>query len=113
MPRFEFLQSLSQVLTQYRRVMDQAILFINRYTARTIDLPELMLFKDGQTRAIPVEGVEWHDSFIAATQDCIEQLKVGGQPRLDGRTGKEVLQFTLAALQSAEDGREVRPEDVI
>jgi predicted dehydrogenase len=91
---------------------EKGILFINRYTARTIDLPELMLFKDGKTTPIPVEGVEWHDSFIAATQDCIEQLKVGGQPRLDGRTGKAVLQFTLAALQSSATGKEVRPVEV-
>jgi hypothetical protein len=91
---------------------EKGILFINRYTARTVDLPELMLFKDGITTPIPVEGVEWHDSFIAATQDCIEQLKAGGQPRLNGRTGKEVLQFTLAALQSASTGREVRPAEV-
>jgi predicted dehydrogenase len=91
---------------------EKGILFINRYTAMTIDLPELMLFKDGETNAIPVEGVEWHDSFIAATQDCIEKLKAGAQPMLDGPTGKAVLQFTLAALDSARNGREVRPEEV-
>jgi predicted dehydrogenase len=91
---------------------EKGILFVNRYTARTIDLPELMLFKDGKTNAIPVEGVEWHDSFIAATQDCIEKLNKGEQPRLDGPTGKAVLQFTLAALQSAANGKEVRPEEV-
>lgn len=94
-------------------VGEKGILFINRYTAKTVDLPELMLFKDGVTTPIPVEGVEWHDSFIAATQDGIEQLKVGGQPRLDGRTGKEVLQFTLAALQSATTRREMRPAEVL
>ncbi len=38
-------------------------------------------------------------------QDFIEKLKTGGQPRLDGPTGKAVLQFTLAALQSAATGR--------
>lgn len=92
---------------------EKGILFINRYTARTVDLPELMLFKDGKTTAIPVEGVEWHDSFIATTQDFIEKLKTGGQPRLDGPTGKAVLQFTLAAIQSAATGREVRPDDVL
>ncbi|MFZ2096251.1 MAG: Gfo/Idh/MocA family oxidoreductase [Anaerolineales bacterium] len=91
---------------------EKGMLFINRYTARTVDLPELMLFKDGKTTAIPMEGVEWHDSFIAATQDGIEKLKAGEQPRLDGPTGKAVLQFSLAALQSARTGREVKPEEV-
>ncbi len=91
---------------------EQGILFINRFTAKTVDLPELMIFKDGKTTPIPLEGVEWHDSFIAATQDCIEKLYVGEQPRLDGPTGKAVLQFSLAALQSAATGREVRPDEV-
>lgn len=91
---------------------EKGIIFINRYTTRTVDLPELMLFKDGKTTAIPVEGVEWHDSFIATTQDFIEKLKTGGQPRLDGPTGKAVLQFTLAALQSARTGQVVRPDEV-
>lgn len=92
---------------------EQGILFINRYTAKTVDLPPLMLFKDGKTTPIPVEGVEWHDSFSATTVDFIEKLKTGGQPRLDGPTGKAVLQFTLAALQSAATGREVRPNEVL
>jgi predicted dehydrogenase len=91
---------------------EKGILFINRYTAKTVDLPELMLFKDGKTTRVPVEGVEWQDSFIATTHDFIEKLKTGGQPRLDGPTGKAVLQFTLAALQSAATGREVRPDEV-
>jgi predicted dehydrogenase len=91
---------------------DKGMLFINRYTTRTVDLPELMLFKDGKTVPVPVEGVEWHDSFIGATHDFIEKLRTGGQPRLDGPTGKAVLQFTLAALQSAASGKEVRPVDV-
>ena len=91
---------------------EKGILFINRYTTKTVDLPALMLFKDGKTTPVPVEGVEWHDSFIATTVDFIEKLKTGGQPRLDGPTGKAVLQFTLAALKSAATGKEVRPDDV-
>jgi len=93
-------------------VGDKGIIFINRYTTKTVDLPPLMLFKDGKTTPISVEGVEWHDSFIATTQALIEQLKGGGPARLDGPAGKAVLQFTLAALQSAATGKEVRPEDV-
>jgi predicted dehydrogenase len=91
---------------------ERGILFINRYTARTVDLPELMLFKDGRTIAIPIEGAEWHDSFVAATQDLLDKLQAGGEARLDGPTGKAVLQFCLAALESACSGREVRPSDV-
>ena len=91
---------------------EKGMLFINRYTTKTVDLPPLMLFKDGKTAPVPVEGVEWHDSFIAATQDLIEKMKTGGKPRLDGATGKAVLQFTLAALESARTGKEVRPDAV-
>jgi predicted dehydrogenase len=91
---------------------ERGILFINRCTARTVDLPELMLFRDGKTTAIPVEGVEWHDSFIACTHHLVHVLTKGGHPVLDGPTGKAVLQFTLAALISAQEGREVRPDDV-
>jgi predicted dehydrogenase len=91
---------------------EKGILFINRYTAKTIDLPELLLFKNGKTNAIPVNGVEWHDSFTATTIDLIEKLRSGDQPRLDGQTGKAVLQFTLAALQSAATGQVVNPNDV-
>jgi predicted dehydrogenase len=93
-------------------VGEKGILFINRYTAKTIDLPELMLFKDGKTIPVPVEGVEWEDSFIAATRHMLDILQHGGDPRLDGPTGKAVLQFTLAAQLSAREGREISPEDV-
>ncbi len=91
---------------------EKGIIFINRYTARTIDLPELMLFKDGNTTAIPLSGVEWHDSFIACTRHLVDVLQKGGSPRLDGPTGKAVLQFTLAAQYSARSRKEVRPEEV-
>jgi predicted dehydrogenase len=92
-------------------VGEKGILFINRYTARTIDQPELMLFSDGKTTAVPINGPEWHDSFIACTRHMVEVLQKGGSPRLDGETGKAVLQFALAAQQSARSGMEVKPEE--
>jgi len=48
-----------------------------------MDLSKLLLFKEGKTTPIQVEGFEWHDSFIATTHDFIEKLETGGQPRLD------------------------------
>jgi predicted dehydrogenase len=91
---------------------DRGIILVNRCTARTVDLPPLMLFRDGKTTEIPVERFEWHDSFIDCTQHLIDVLTKGGQPRLDGPTGKAVLQFVLAAHLSAREGREVRPEEL-
>jgi predicted dehydrogenase len=90
----------------------RGILFINRCTARTVDLPPLMLFRDGQTVEVPIDRCEWHDSFVDCTRHLIDVLREGGAPVLDGPTGKRVLQFTLAAHVSAAEGREVRPDEL-
>ena len=91
---------------------DKGVLFVNRCTARTTDLPELMVFRDGVTRTVPVERVEWHDSFVDCTRHLIAALHAGADPILDGHAGRAVLQFSIAAHQSARTGREVRPDEV-
>jgi predicted dehydrogenase len=93
-------------------VGDKGVIFVNRCTARTVDLPPLMLFRDGETTEIPVERYEWHDSFIDCTRHLFSVLQNGGEPALDGSTGKAVLQFSLAAHISSREGKEVRPDDV-
>jgi len=92
---------------------DKGILFINRYTTRSVDLPEVMLYRDGKTTPVPVDRVDWADGFIDCTRHMIDALQKGGQPMLDGATGKAVLQFSLAVQQSAKTGREVRPDDIV
>ena len=91
---------------------EKGILFVNRCTARTVDLPPLMMFRDGQTREIAIDRYEWHDSFVDCTHHLIDALRSGGPPVLDGPTGKAVLQFSLAAHLSAREAREVRPDDI-
>lgn len=91
---------------------DRGILFINRYTARTVDLPELMLFRDGKTQPISVDRVDWSAGFVDCTHHFLDVLHKGGTPVLDGPTGKAVLQFTLATLESARTGKEVNPENM-
>lgn len=91
---------------------DRGVLFINRCTARTVDLPELMMFRDGMTVPILIERVEWHDSFVDCTHHLIDVLKGREKPILDGITGRAVLQFSLAAHQSARTGQAIRLEDV-
>lgn len=67
---------------------DKGIIFVNRCTARTVDLPPLLLFRDGKTTEIPVERFEWHDSFIDCTRHLIDVLHQGGEPVLDGKQEK-------------------------
>lgn len=91
---------------------DRGIISVNRCTARTLDLTPLMLFRDGQTVAVPVERYEWHDSFVDCTRHLIDVLQNGGDPMLDGATGRAVLQFTIAAHLAAKMGRDVCPDAV-
>ena len=91
---------------------EKGIIFINRYTTNALGLPELELFKDGKKRVIPTERVTWANSFEDTTRHLLDVLQHGGDPKLDGPTGKAVLQMTLAAQTSAREGREVNPETV-
>ncbi|MEE8592207.1 MAG: Gfo/Idh/MocA family oxidoreductase [Spirochaetia bacterium] len=91
---------------------EKGILFVNRCTAKTVDLPAVMMFRDGITTTIPVERVEWHESFIDCTRHLIHVLRNGGQPLLDGPAARKVLQFSLAAHISAVKGGEVCPDEV-
>ena len=91
---------------------DKGILIVNRCTAKTLDLPPLMLFKDGRTTAITVERHEWHDSFIDCTRHLLDALAAGRPAQLDGVTGRKVLAFAIAAHVSSAEGREVSPATV-
>ena len=93
-------------------VGDRGILLINRCTARMLELPELMLHRDGKTTPVPVGRVEWHDSFIDCTRHFIDVLRHGGTPSLSGERGLEVMRFVLAAHISAREGIEIRPDEI-
>ena len=80
---------------------------INTCTARTFDLPPVLLFCDGKTEPVPVPRHDWADSFIDCTRHLIDVLERGGEPRLTGRDGKAVTALALAAEQSARESREV------
>ena len=86
---------------------DKGILIINRCTAKTLDYPPLVLFRDGKTTEIPIDRYEWHDSFIDCTRHLIDVLTKGGDPHLDGNTARSVLEFSLGARQSAKANHEI------
>jgi predicted dehydrogenase len=91
---------------------DRGVVIVNRCTAKTLDLPPVLLFKDGKTRPVPVDRFEWHDAFIDCTTHLLDAIRTGTPPRLSGETGRDVLRFVLAALTSAEQHREVTTSEV-
>ncbi|HEX2955262.1 MAG TPA: Gfo/Idh/MocA family oxidoreductase [Chitinispirillaceae bacterium] len=93
-------------------VGEKGIILINRCTAKTIDLPELMVYNDGKTRNIPIENVQWKDSFIKCTRHFINVLQNGGNAMLDGKRGKAVLDIAIAAEISAMKHQEIKVSDI-
>jgi hypothetical protein len=51
-----------------------------------------------------VDRVDWGEGFVDCTRHLLDALATGGEPKLDGATGKHVLAVALAALRSAEEG---------
>lgn len=90
-----------EIIGEYGSIM------LNTCTAKTFDLPPLLIYTDGKTESIRVQRTDWADSFIDCTRHLIEVLRHGGEPCLTGQEGRLITELALAAHQSAELGREV------
>ena len=94
-------------------VGSEGSLLVSSCTARFLPGPPLVLRRGSKTTAFDDLRDDWLDSFVDSTQHFVRVVREGGEPHLTGQRGKEVLQFTLAALRSAETGEPVRPDEVV
>ena len=109
------------VPTKYGRPEDEWVeltgtrgfIWVNRCTSMLLDRPALEMHRDGKTVAFPDVDADWGASFVAGVQDFIDAIAEGRQSPLSGEEGKAVLQFCRAAQMSAQEGREVRPEETV
>ena len=91
----------------------EGVITVTRCTGRLLQEPPLLLWRDGRTEAFDHLRADWLDSFIDSTDhfiDCILGEKEA--PHLSGQRGREVTRFALAAIKSAEQGREVAVAEV-
>ena len=86
----------------------KGVLWINGGHGRLTDAPAVALCRDGKTRTFDDIPTGWEQSFIHATRHLIDALHDGGPPSLTGAEGRTILQFLLAAQQSAGSGQPVR-----
>ncbi len=86
----------------------RGLIWVNRCTGRMLEGPPLVVYRDGETRAVHDIESDWGASFVAGTQAFVRAIREGGQPELSAEEGREVLRFSLAAQRSAREGRPVR-----
>ncbi len=85
----------------------RGILWMTRCTARMVDLPPLMMIRDGRTHGYSDLETDWGDSFRRAGHEFTSGITNGTQPQLDAAEASHTLAISLAAAKSAVEQREV------
>ena len=71
----------------------------------------LTVYRDGKVEVFDNFEKDWGASFIGATEHFIEIVKDNKSPIFSGEHARNVLKFNLAAIKSAETGKEVFLDD--
>ncbi|MFX1596719.1 MAG: hypothetical protein ACFFBK_11725, partial [Promethearchaeota archaeon] len=69
--------------------------------------PPMVIIRDGKVETYTDFKKDWKYSFINATHHFIEAVKGNKEPVLSGEQARSILKFNLAAIKSAEQGKEI------
>lgn len=86
----------------------RGVIWVTRGHGKMMDIPPVILYRDGQTISYSNMMTGWEYSFINSTRHFIDAYFKGKPPVLTGEQGREVLRFALAAQESARTGQSVR-----
>jgi predicted dehydrogenase len=90
----------------------EGIIWVTRGHGNMLDIPPLLLYRDGELTAFTDLEADWGASFRDCTRHLLDAMREGTEPHLTAVEGRQVLQFALAAITSAREGREVRPDEL-
>ena len=90
----------------------KGVIWIMGCTANMLSLPSVIVYKDGKTRHYDIKRSDWSYSFIDSTRDFIDAVKSNREPRLSGEEGREVLKFSIAAIKSSNEKREIYVDEL-
>ncbi len=88
------------------------VIWITRGHGNMLSIPPLLLYREGELKAFTDLEVDWGASFRNCTRHLLDCLAAGQSPHLTPAEGRRVLQFALAAISSAREGREVHLDEV-
>jgi predicted dehydrogenase len=86
----------------------RGVIWVTRGHGKMMDVPPVILYRDGKTTGYSDMKTGWEQSFINSTRHFIEAYFKGEPPVLTGEQGCEVLRFALAAQESARSGQSVK-----
>ena len=86
----------------------KGVIWMTRGHGNMLDIPPVILYRDGEMRTFTNIDADWKYSFMNSTRDFIDSYFKGEPPKLTGEQGREVLRFALAAQESARTGQSVR-----
>ncbi len=90
----------------------KGVIWVTRCTAKLMEIPPLILYRDGCSTVFDDMRDDWGDSFHDSGRDFIDCLLEGRQPLLSGEDGLALMQFWKAIYNSFDQGLEVRPDDM-
>lgn len=91
---------------------EEGLLWVTRATGQLLDLPPLLLHRDGRSQAITDVDDDWGAGFRMASEHFIDCLLTGEQPQMSAEDAIAVLQLCFAVYQSANEGRPVDPATI-
>jgi predicted dehydrogenase len=90
----------------------RGILWITRCTGQLMDIPALIMYRDGETRGYNDIPAEWEEGFKRSNRHFIDCLLEGRQPHLTGEEAIKVMQFALSAYASDDAQAAVNPDSI-
>jgi predicted dehydrogenase len=90
----------------------RGIIWITRCTGQLMDLPPVILYRDGETLEFHGIPAEWEEGFKRSNWHFIDSIVDGVPPRLSGEEGIKVMQFALSTYASDDAQAAVNPDSV-
>lgn len=93
----------------------KGVIWITRCTAKLMDVPPIVLIKEGKTRSWEHIRADWMDSFTDSARYFIEECVIPNkdQPILTGEEGLRIIQCAHASYLSGETGEKVDPSSIL
>jgi predicted dehydrogenase len=90
----------------------RGILWVTRCTGQLMDIPPLIMYRDGETRGYNDIPAGWEEGFKGSNRHFVDCLLNETVPHLTGEEAIKVMQFALSTYASDDAQASVRPDSI-